>query len=87
VEAPVLGVVVFLVGLVTSLTGAFIRSCEAVPSELFQSWCGSTPHALALTAHQHCSGCALMASGLGLIAISPMLISWTVGRAVRAASK
>jgi hypothetical protein len=87
VEAPVMGLVVFLVGLATTLTGAFIRSCESVPLELFQSWCGGAPQSLALAVHQHCAGCVLMAAGLGLIAVSPMLLRWTTGRTVRAASR
>lgn len=79
-------VVVFLVGLAISLTGAFIRSCEAVPAELFQAWCGEPPLS-ALSLHQHCAGCVLTVSGIGLAAVSPLFISSIRGLAIRTDSK
>jgi hypothetical protein len=80
-------VVVFLVGLTISFTGAFIRSCSTVPAELFNAWCGGPPQSFAAASHQHCAGCALVVCGLGLIAIAPTLMSWTSRRPMRVAAR
>jgi len=66
-------VVVLPVGIATALTGAFIRSCESVPAELLNAWCGAPPRAALLAQHQHCFGCALVVAGLALAALSFML--------------
>jgi hypothetical protein len=87
VEAPVMGLVVFLVGIATALTGAFIRSCESIPAELLHSWCGSAPQSLAFGTHQHCAGCVLMASGFSLIVLAPLLTRRRLAKAVRAVSR
>ena len=65
-------VVVLLFSIATTLAGVFIRSCQSVPAELLNAWCGETPPA-ALAQHQHCFGCALVVTGLALAALSLML--------------
>lgn len=85
VEALVKAVIVFLSGLAITFAGAFIRSCSnGIPAEFARSWCGNAPpsHLLA-TAHAHCAGCALVAGGLALVAITPLFTRFT-GRQVRA---
>jgi hypothetical protein len=69
-------VIVFLSGLAVTLAGAVIRSCsEGIPAEFAQSWCGNAPPSgLIATAHSHCAGCALLAGGLALVAIAPLLM-------------
>jgi hypothetical protein len=78
---------VFLFGVSAVLSGAFIRSCRSIPAELFEAWCGGPPQSFTLAQHQHCVGCALMAVGLGLIALSPILTSLRPCAAARAGSK
>jgi hypothetical protein len=85
VKAPVKATVVFLVGLATLLAGSFIRSCQS-PAEFLNAWCGGAPQSLALLRHQHCAGCVLVAAGIALLALSPILISWT-GRPNAAAAR
>jgi hypothetical protein len=83
VEALVKSVIVFLSGFALAFTGAFIRSCtDGIPAGFAQSWCGNAPpsHLLA-TAHAHCGGCALLAGGLALIALAPLLMNFTGRRA------
>ena len=63
-------VAVFLVGISAALSGAFIRSCQSIPPELFEAWCGGPPQSSAFAQHQHCAGCVLVALGLGLAALS-----------------
>jgi hypothetical protein len=82
-----MGLVVFLVGIATALTGAFIRSCESIRAELLHSWCGSAPQTLAFATHQHCAGCVLIASGFSLIVLSPFLTRRSPAKAVRANSR
>lgn len=73
---------VFLSGLASMLAGAFIRSCNDTASLLTSSWCGGHPPALA-AAHEHCAGCLLIAAGIGLVALSPLLIVWRSPRPAR----
>jgi hypothetical protein len=70
---------VFLSGLTATIAGAFIRSCSesGLLAEVAQSWCGGSPLQFAAAAHQHCAGCALIVAGVGLIAVSPLLISFS----------
>jgi len=72
VEAFVKAAVVFVFGVATTLTGAFIRSCQTVPTEFFQAWCGAPPQDFAAMQHAHCPGCVLVAAGMSLVALSPM---------------
>ena len=65
--------VVLVFSIATTLTGAFIRSCQSIPAELLQAWCGATPRAALLAQHQHCFGCVLVIAGLSLTALSLML--------------
>ncbi len=62
--------VLLLFSMATSLTGVFIRSCQSVPSELLDAWCGAPPQTALLAQHQHCAGCALAVTGLILAALS-----------------
>ncbi len=71
--------VVFLFGLAATLTGAFIRSCQQVPAEFFQAWCGAQPHSLDVIQHQHCVGCVLSVVGLGLMFLS-LRLAWMAPR-------
>ena len=73
VEASVKTVVVPLFSIATTLTGVFIRSCQSVPADLLNAWCGASPRAALLSQHQHCFGCALVVAGLALAALSLML--------------
>lgn len=85
VEALVKSVIVFLSGLGVTLAGAVIRSCsDGIAVEFAQSWCGNAPPShLIAAAHTHCAGCALVAGGLALAAIAPLVTCFTV-RQVRA---
>ena len=76
-------VVVLLFGMTATLTGAFTRSCQSIPSELLQSWCGTLPRQFVAAAHQHCVGCTLIATGVGLMALSPLLHHWWAAPARR----
>lgn len=76
-------VVVFLFGITTALAGAFIRSCQSIPPEFLQAWCGAPPQQLAFAMHQHCTGCALIATGIGLVALAPLPGGWKSGPAAR----
>jgi hypothetical protein len=68
-------VVVMLSGFATMLAGAFMRLCsQDVPLEFAQSWCGNAP--LVSASHAHCAGCALLATGLVLIAATPLLVNF-----------
>ena len=73
-EASVKSLVLLLSGVVAMATGAFVRSCPSeVPSDLLTSWCGRMPALMeGPTLHQHCAGCAIIALGAVLIALSPM---------------
>lgn len=74
-ETPVKNVALPLSGAVATLTGVFIRSCTPdIPPELLTSFCGdalTSPFGMA--AHAHCAGCALVASGAGMLALSALL--------------
>jgi len=85
VEAPVKAVAVFLSGLAATLTGAFIRSCEASVSDaLSHSWCGvAPPLGFVSSAHEHGGGCVLIAAGIGFIVFSPMLLDWAAPQGIR----
>lgn len=76
-------VAVFLSGLAAMLTGAFLRSCaEGVPAVFAQSWCGNAPPPGFFAAtHAHCAWCALVATGLALVAIAPLFARSTWQRA------
>ncbi|MDP3739237.1 MAG: hypothetical protein Q8R02_17740 [Hyphomonadaceae bacterium] len=78
-------VIVFLSGLAVTFAGAFIRFCsDGIPEEFAQSWCGNAPPSHLLTAsHAHCAGCALVAGGLALVAIAPLVTRFR-GQQVRA---
>ena len=78
-------VAVFLSGLAATLTGAFIRSCEAgVSDTLSHSWCGVAPlPGFISSANEHCAGCVLITAGIGLIVISPMLLDWAALQGIR----
>lgn len=65
---------VFLSGLATTVAGVFTRSCNEGASLLTTSWCGGHPPALAAY-HEHCAGCVMIAAGIGLLALSPLLVS------------
>ena len=68
-------IALFLSGVAAMLVGAFIRSCnDGLTSQLSHSWCGAPPQALAF-AHAHCAGCVLIATGAGLVALSPGLLA------------
>jgi hypothetical protein len=71
-------VVVMLSGFATMLAGAFMRLCsQDVPLEFAQSWCGNAPlSGLVSASHAHCVGCALLATGLVLIAATPLLVNF-----------
>ena len=66
-------VVVLLFSIATILAGAFTRSCQSVPADLLDAWCGAPPRVALLAQHQHCFGCALVFTGLALAALSLML--------------
>jgi hypothetical protein len=68
--------------------GAFIRSCSngGIPAEFAHAWCGK-PLEFAATSHQHCAGCALMLTGLALVAVSPFLMSQQSRRSAARASQ
>lgn len=69
---------VFLSGLATIVAGAFIRSCNDGASMIASSWCGGHPPSLAT--HEHCAGCVMVATGIGLLALSPLLTRLTPSR-------
>mgnify|MGYP000547098874 CR=1 FL=1 len=70
-------VAVFLLGVAVIVAGAVIRSCNDAPiTQLLNSWCGAPPRSLTF-AHEHCAGCVLIAAGVGLIAVAPLLLAWT----------
>lgn len=84
VEASVKSIAAFLSGLAALIAGAFIRSCnDGIASDFAHAWCGVPPRVIPFS-HQHCSGCVLMAAGVGLIAISPILLTWARLRNSRA---
>lgn len=65
--------VVFLSGFTATVIGAFIRSCsDRIPAEFANAWCGASPPHLASLSHAHCAGCAMIATGLSLLAIAPL---------------
>ena len=75
VETLVKRLVVFLSGLVTTITGVFIRSCDSgVEMTLASIWCGkASPGTVMLGEHAHCAGCVIAFAGLvamGLVAAS-----------------
>ncbi len=74
-------VVVFVFGVATTFTGAFIRACQTVPAEFFPAWCGAPPQDFAAMQHVHCPGCVLVAAGMSLVALSPMFAVRTRQRA------
>lgn len=80
-------VAVLLSGLATMVAGAFIRACDSafseLPIELMTAWCGKAPEMFAAT-HSHCTGCALIAAGVGLVATSTLFMSRTTARPERA---
>ncbi len=80
-------VVVFVFGVATTFTGAFIRACQTVPPEFLQAWCGAPPQSFAAVQHEHCLGCVLAAAGMSLVALSPTLVFLTPQRAKGLAGK
>jgi hypothetical protein len=86
VEARVDVRIPFLTGLGSASAGAFIRSCTSdFGASLRDAWCGAAPlPGAAALAHEHCLGCGLIAAGMALIAIAPLLLQLPSGRLAKA---
>ena len=66
--------IIFAFGLIAAISGVFIRSCAShIPDGMLTSWCGGTPPSSFISAsHEHCVGCALIAVGMALTALSAL---------------
>lgn len=69
-------VAMFLLGIVAIIAGIAMRTCDdGLIAQISHSWCGAPPRDLAF-AHAHCAGCVMIAAGVGLLALSPLLLGW-----------